>query len=204
MYNKKAASLTADGYTGDVICTACNAKIKSGTKIHRITSVRLSKISYTYNGKVQKPSVVVKDLAGKTLKANTDYTIKYASGCKKVGKYNVTITFKGNYAGSKTLTYTIQPKNTTLKSVTKGSKRFTAKWSRQTSEVTGYQLRYSTNKNMKGAKTITIAKNKTTSYTVKKLKAKKTYYVQIRTYKTVGSKKYYSPWGNSRSVTTKK
>ncbi len=39
-----------------------------------------------------------------------------------------------------------------------------------------------------GNKTKTISKNKTTSYTIKKLKKKKTYYVRIRTYKKVSGR----------------
>ena len=47
---------------------------------------------------------------------------------------------------------------------------------------------------------VTISKQKTT---VKKLKAKKKYYVRIRTYKTVKGKKVYSSWSGVKSVKTK-
>ena len=49
-----------------------------------------------------------------------------------------------------------------------------------------------------------VKKNKITSSTIKKLKAKKKYYVRIRTYKTVNGKKIYSDWSKSKKVTTKK
>ncbi|MFR8616242.1 MAG: fibronectin type III domain-containing protein [Anaerostipes hadrus] len=48
----------------------------------------------------------------------------------------------------------------------------------------------------KESKTKTISKNKTTSYTIKKLKKKKTYYVRIRTYKKASGKTYYSGWSS--------
>ena len=48
-----------------------------------------------------------------------------------------------------------------------------------------------------------VNKAKTTSKTVKKLKAKKKYYVRVRTYKTVKKKNYYSKWSANYSVTTK-
>ena len=51
------------------------------------------------------------------------------------------------------------------------------------SDVTGYQIQYSVYKNFKSAKTINVAKTKT-AYTIKKLGAKKNYYVRIRGYKT--------------------
>ena len=38
---------------------------------------------------------------------------------------------------------------------------------------------------------------------VKKLKAKKKYFVRIRTYKTVNGKKVYSSWSKSKTVKTK-
>ena len=56
---------------------------------------------------------------------------------------------------------------------------------------------------MAGAKTVTITKNKTLSKTVKKLKAKKKYYVQVRTYKTSGGKNYYSAWSAKKAIKTK-
>ena len=46
-------------------------------------------------------------------------------------------------------------------------------------------------------------KQKTTKYKVKKLKAKKKYYVRVRTYKTVKGKKVYSSWSNVKSIKTK-
>ena len=55
----------------------------------------------------------------------------------------------------------------------------------------------------KNKKTATVKKQKTTKVTIKKLKAKKKYYVRIRTYKTVNGKKVYSSWSKVKSVKTK-
>lgn len=89
-------------------CTLCG-KVESNKTIQAAKSVKLSATSYMYNGKVKSPSVVLKDASGKTLKKNTDYTVTYASGRKKVGTYKVTVKLKGNYSGTKTLTFTIKP-----------------------------------------------------------------------------------------------
>ena len=98
-----------------------------------------------------------------------------------------------------------KPKNTTGLKLTAKSKGFKASWKKYTKDTNGYQIQYSTNKNFKSNnKTVTISNNKTTSTTVNKLKAKKKYYVRIRTYKTVGKTKYYSSWSGSKNVTTKK
>lgn len=127
---------------------------------------------------------------------------------QNVGQYTVKITFSGNYKGTVTKTFTIDPKGTSLKSVKAGKKSFTANWKAQKTQTSGYQLQYSTNKKFaKSVKTPTISKNTTVKKTVKKLSAKKTYYVRVRTYKTVkvGKKsvKIYSGWSAAKKVKTK-
>ena len=96
-------------------------------------------------------------------------------------------------------------KKTTLKSAKNAKgKKLVVKWKKNTAG-NGYQIQYSTsNKFAKGNKTKTISKNKTTSYTIKKLKKKKTYYVRIRTYKKVSEKTYYSEWSSVKKVKIKK
>lgn len=63
-----------------------------------------------------------------------------------------------------------------------GKKKLTLSWGKVTGAA-GYQIQISTKKNFKGAKTISISKSKK-SYTNKKLKAKKKYYIRMRAYKT--------------------
>ena len=53
------------------------------------------------------------------------------------------------------------------------------------------------------AKTVTVKGFKKTSKKVKKLNGKTTYYVHVRTYKTVNGVRYYSPWSKVRTVKTK-
>ena len=60
-----------------------------------------------YNGNVKTPSVTVKDSAGKILKKNVDYTLSSSSGRKNVGTYKVTVKGKGDYTGSKTVTFNL-------------------------------------------------------------------------------------------------
>ena len=201
----KKASLTTNGvktYT----CKSCKATKTEA--IPKASNIKLSKTAYTYNGKVQKPSVTVKDSKGKALKNGTDYKISYPKGMKNVGKYTVKVTLKGNYSGRKSMTYNINPKGTSVSKVTAAKKGFKVTWKKQTTQTTGYQVQYSTSSKFKSAKTVTISKNKTTSKSVGKLSAKKKYYVRVRTYKTVkiGGKsvKLYSGWSKAKSVTTKK
>ena len=189
-------------------CSVCK-KTLSTTVIPKASSIKLKATSLTYNGKVRTPKVIVKDRTGKTLVKNTDYTVSYAKGRKYVGKYAVKITFKGKYSGTKTLYFTIKPKATSISSLKAGSKKFTVKWKKQATQTTGYQVQVATNKKFKkNKKTVTIKKQKKTKATVKKLKAKKKYYVRVRTYKTVKingkSIRIYSGWSKAKTVTTKK
>ena len=65
---------------------------------------------FTYNAKVQKPTVTATDRYGNQLVENTDFTVKYSKkSSKSPGKYTATVTFKGNYSGSTKYTYYIVP-----------------------------------------------------------------------------------------------
>lgn len=198
----KAATTSANGYTAYEICSRCG-KTVGRTSIYKVSDVKLSSSSYTYDGKTKKPTVTVKDSKGKKLVKNTDYTVSYASGCKSVGKYAVKIKFKGNYSGSKTLYFTINPKGTSMATVTGVKGGFRASWKKLTTQTTGYQLQYATSSGFASAKTVTISKNTTTTKTVTKLKKGKKYYVRIRCYKTVSGTKYYSAWSSYKTVTEK-
>ena len=96
-----------------------------------------------------------------------------------------------------------KPKLTSIKKLANGKKSFTVTWAK-VSGVKGYQIQYSTDKKFKNNnKSVTVNKQKTTKTTVKKLKSKKTYFVRVRTYKTVNSKKVYSSWSKVKSIKTK-
>ena len=197
--NKKAATLKADGYTGDTVCSVCGATISTGTKISKIKSVTLSKSVLTYTGKNLKAKVVVKDSKGKKI-SSANYKVTYSKNIKSIGVKTVKVTFKGNYSGTKTLKYRIAPKNTSKLTVKAGKKSINVRWKKQASQTTGYQIQYSTKKNFKGAKTITVKKNSTTKTTIKSLKKGTTYYVRIRTYKTVNKKAVASNWSSAKKV----
>lgn len=209
-YPNPMATLSKDGrLVSPQVCENCDDEYEMTAVIPKIGTVKLSKTAYTYNGKVQCPDEVVKDRTGKALTGGMDYNVSYSKGMKNVGKYTVKVTFKENYSGSKSMTYSINPKGTSVSKVTAAKKGFKVTWKKQKTQTTGYQVQYSTDKNFKkNNKTVTISKNSTTSKSVGKLKAKKKYYVRVRTYKTVkfGGKsvKLYSGWSKAKSVTTKK
>lgn len=183
-------------------CTRCD--YEKETAIPAIKSISLSTTAYTYNSeKTRKPKVTVKDTNGDTVSSD-NYTVTYADGRKKVGKYKVKVKFTGNYyTGYKNVYFKINPKGTSISSITAKTKGFTVKWKAQKTQTTGYQIRYSTSSSMSSATKKTISDNTTTSKTISDLKAAKKYYVQVRTYKTVDGTKFYSAWSDKVSVTTK-
>ena len=120
-----------------------------------------------------------------------------------MGTYKVTIKFIGKYSGTKTLTFKITPAKTTVKKVTPATKSLKVTVNKKTTQVTGYQIQYSTSKSFTKATTKTIKSAKTTSLTLKKLKSNKKYFVRVRTFKTVDGTKFYSGWSSYKTAKTK-
>lgn len=193
------------GYNGenlqeyDYLCSAVEEmeRIKRSKTIpKKITpTVLLSTKSYTYNGKVRTPSVTVKD-GSKVLKKATDYTVSYSSGRKNAGEYNVKVVLKGNYSGSKVVSFKINKAVNTLKvGVKTGSVNYSKlKKSNQILQP-GKVLTFKNKgqgklsyKKVSGNKKITI--NATTGkVTVKKGLKKNTYKVKVKI-KAAGNKNY--------------
>ncbi len=184
-------------------CSVCGSQA-SKTTIYYAKKIKLSTTEYTYNGKAKKPTVTVYDYKGNKI-SSSNYEVTYKDN-KKVGKATVTVKFKGGkYSGSLKTTFTINPKKTTVSKLTAAKKSLKVKITKQSSQVTGYEIQYSTSKKFTKSTTKTkkVTSYKTTSVTLKSLKAKKTYYVRVRTYKTVNGKKYYSDWSSYKSKKTK-
>lgn len=98
-------------------------------------------------------------------------------------------------------------KKPTVKKLTKGKKSVKITWKKVTG-IAGYQINISTSKKFnKELSSYTVNKKSAKTKTIKGLKAKKTYYVRIRTYKKakINGKtvKVYSKWSATKSVKTK-
>lgn len=160
-----------------------------------LADATVSKIAdQVYSGKGKTPSVTVK-MEGKTLKKDVDYTVSYSNN-KAVGKATITIAGKGDYSGTKKITFKIIPKRTSISSIKAGTKKMTVKWKAVTG-TTKYQVRYKTTTGSKWTTKTVSGKN--TSLVVKKLTKNKKYHVQVRSYKTVSKAKYYSDWSTVKT-----
>ena len=89
-----------------------------------IKFIRLSKESYTYNGKARKPSVTVTDRQGRALSEGTDFTVSYPAGRKNTGIYTLKITFRGSYGGTAEKSFQIIPKRMAIAKLTPKKKGF--------------------------------------------------------------------------------
>ena len=189
-------------------CSVCG-KTETVRTLPKVKTVQLSKTSYTYDGKSHMPAVKVTNSAGKKLKEGTDYKIKKPSGRKNAGIYTVTIEMKGDYTGKYRKTFQIIPKGTAISGVKAKKKAFSVSWKKQAKQTSGYQIQYAVDaKFKKSVVTKNVNNTKKVKLDVSKLKAKKKYYIRVRTYKTAKmngkSKKIYSGWSKVKAVTTKK
>lgn len=200
-YSKKTTPATTSK-NGKIVSTCSKCKHAETTVIYAATSITLSLTETVYTGKDIKPTVKILDSKKKAV-ASSNYTVAYKNN-KAIGKATVTITFKGNYSGTVTKTFTIKPGLTQISTVKPSSKAF-AVTVKAPSGIDGYELQYATSSNFKSAKTVKTKGNKAT--TVKSLKSKTTYYVRVRSYKVVkeGTKSvtYYSDWSVAKNVVVK-
>jgi hypothetical protein len=150
------------------------------------------------NAKAKKPALTVK-LGSVKLTEKTHYTVAHSTKTT-VGKATIKITGK-NYSGTKSVTFKIIPKATTVSKATVGKKQVTATWGK-VSGTTKYQVQYKEKGTSKWSKAVAVAGSKN-SLAIKNLKKGKKYDIQVRSYKTVKESgknvNYYSAWSKTKT-----
>lgn len=183
-------------------CELCNDSITLET-YYAPKSVTVNNTDIYYNGSAKKPSVTVKDRKGNVI-PSSNYKVTYSQNVN-VGKATALVTFNNvKYIGEMKTTFVIKPPAIKMNSVSALSKGFVVKWTPNKKQCSGYQVKYSRNKDFSNSTVKTVSGNINSSKTVTGLKANQKYYVRIRTYKVIDGKKYYSPWSGYKTVTTKK
>lgn len=173
--------------------------------LNQYTSVAAANVSvgtksYVYDGKAKKPTVTV-SYKSNTLKNGTDYTVTYSNN-KNVGTGKIKITGKGKYDGTKTVTFTIVPKETKIVKIQGKKRKIAIKWNAQKTQISGYEIQASKSKSFSSKTVIKVGKN-STSANITGLSKNKKYYVRIRTYKNGSQTRYVSKWSPVKSAKAK-
>lgn len=208
-----------DGNYFDVVKFTLPAKGKINIKL---TSEDTDMVKYMHNGnsrmKIYKTSNTERYLwssdnncISNGYNAGLGYYYGNYSATLPKGTYYLVFTFSRSYHENDSydfkLTYTPSFSRTSIRKTSTPKKgQIRVDWDK-CANVSGYQVQYSRNKNMKNAKRITAKGSNNYSRTIKNLSSKKKYYVRVRTYKTVKvngkNKTYYSKWSSKKSVTTR-
>ncbi len=168
-----------------------------------IESTAVQKIpKQVYTGKAIKPTVKIKD-GTKLLVEGTDYTIAYRNN-KAAGKATATVKGKGNYKGSRKLSFQIVPEKMEAPSVKLSQKRTAAISWKKSASASGYMLQYSTDSRFRShVETMTVKGKGKKSVKIKGLVSKKTYYFRICAYKTINGKNVKGSYSKSVELTLK-
>lgn len=156
-----------------ITCTKKLYKVTYGAKPFQIRASSSGKLTFASS----KPKIAAVDKnTGKVTVKNTGIAVITV----RTDKDLVRVTVK------------VSPKKPAIKSVkaAKG-KKLAVKWAKD-KRASGYQIQVSAAKNFK--KSMKSQRTSKTSYTFKKLKAGKKYYVRLRSYKKVGKETLYGPW----------
>lgn len=191
-----AATNKSDG--ADIVITfsirndVCMSNVDK-TIIYKVGETGLSKTEFTYNGKVQKPKLTVKDSKGKTLTLDKDYKLTYSANSKYSGNYTVTVDYIGNYAGSETYNYSIVVNPVTPMVEASDTESITLYWIKGHSDLV-YRV-YSVDSDGNLTK---IADTKDGRYEITSLEADTQYKFQVRAYVKGDDGKTY--WGEKGST----
>ena len=197
-----------DGSIAHYKCSRCNekyldaqGKTKAGELRRGVDDIKLSASSFTYNGKVQKPKVVITDFyTKKTLVEGKDYTVKYEnSNSKKVGSYSIKVTFKGDYTGTYSNFYGIKPRVPSKITASQTITTITLKWSK-ISEADYYRVYKYNTKTKKYEKLKDVT---STSLKIKDLKAGTGYKYKVRAVTKAGDLKIFSDFSAEFATATK-
>jgi hypothetical protein len=165
--------------------------------ISGVTATKIAPLKYT--GKPHTPQVKL-SFNGNVLKSS-DFTFSYSNN-KLPGLAQIVIKGKGNYKGTKTLTFAISPTKSSITKVTAGKRKLTVKWKKPVASMkaTSVKVRYCIKGTSKW-KTMNVPVKKT-SLVIKSLKKGKRYQVQTRIVRTIKSGyakgTHYGAWSTAK------
>lgn len=173
-------------------------------------TIAAKNVNMVLGSKSKKLNITVTgEYAGLSYKSSNPQIVSVSSDgkitAKKVGSATITITAGATEqydAVTKKITVKVLPKKTSIVSISKaGNGSLKLKW-KSVPEVDGYIIYRSTDKYAIGNKIKTVNGSQNTQYVNSSLKSGKKYYYQIRCYKKVNGKNYYSDYSDSKGATT--
>ena len=171
-----------------------STKDTSTTGVKELTVSRIS--DRTYTGSAQKPSLTIKD-GTYTLQKNKDYTVTYKNNVT-IGTAVATIKGKGSYTGTRKISFKIIPGTTKINTASASYDKMTVYFD-EVRGVDEYHIYYSSDggATYKEGGSVEAGNSKITIYCPIGM----TYFVKIRTSKTVDGKIYYSKYSKELQVT---
>lgn len=192
--------------TGENYTPTATATLKAG-KMYKISVSARGRYNLTLTKSPAADAVIAKINAIGTVTANSDAAIQAAKAA-----YNALLPAEQKLvynAGTiptaeKRIADLTKPsiKKAKIKAVTRiKRKKATVVW-KKVSGANGYEVKYATKKDFKKAKTVTVKATKG-KVVIKKLKAKKKYYVKVRAYKMHRGQKYYGAYSKVKKFVAK-
>ncbi len=202
--NKKPATTTEEGYTGDTICKACKKVLQQGEVIPKKGTASETPAASNKPDTSNTPAA-----SNKPGTSNTPAASNAPAATKKPSSSNTPSATKKpsassgtKDASSETSTKASAPKAVKgLRIVNQKPLKLIITWLPETT-VKGYEVQYAMDK--KFTRSLKKKTVKTTYCTVKKVKRSKTYFVRVRAYKLQGTKKIYSKWTKVKKIKVKK
>ena len=202
--NKKPATTTEEGYTGDTICKACKKVLQQGEVIPKKGTASETPAASNKPDTSNTPAASNKPGTSNTLAAsNAPAATKKPSSSNTPSATKKPSASSGTQdASSETSTKASAPKAVKgLRIVNQKPLKLIITWLPETT-VKGYEVQYAMDK--KFTRSLKKKTVKTTYCTVKKVKRSKTYFVRVRAYKLQGTKKIYSKWTKVKKIKVKK
>lgn len=168
-----------------------NYDILDITRVDGISVSGITNKTYSGNGISHKISVTYNGLP-------IDFKVEYPDGKTSVGTHAVIITGIGKYIGSLEYSFTILPKPVGARYYKKTKSSIKVSY-KKIANTSGYQIAY----RKKGSSKWKYVTTSASAKTISSLNRKTSYYIKVRTYKTVGKTTYFSTWSTTAKVTTK-
>lgn len=202
--NKKPATTTEEGYTGDTICKACKKVLQQGEIIPKKGTASETPAASNKPDTSNTPAASNKpDTSNTPAASNAPAATKKPSSSNTPSATKKPSASSGTQdASSETSTKASAPKAVKgLRIVNQKPLKLIITWLPETT-VKGYEVQYAMDK--KFTRSLKKKTVKTTYCTVKKVKRSKTYFVRVRAYKLQGTKKIYSKWTKVKKIKVKK